>query len=296
MKDGESIPQKKNNHFSVKVSNIGVDLKDIDMKSRTVTGVLNTYNYYDSDGDILLMGSAKKSINDRGPDSAATAKIKFAKFHDLTLLPGAFTVLKETVIDGKSLLYFEAKMSNSQLGTDTLLEYQDGIIDNHSIGFQYIPEQMKLVERDGQHGNSKAWENLMSTLINPQDAEARGYAWVIKEIKLWEGSAVAFGANALTPFLGMAKSMSKESVVALMHSKIQKLESVMRSGQMSDESMVVYEQTALQIKQLVDDMEQYMIIKTPKEQIIEEKKTPIIEAKEVGVNIDWSALAKNFSL
>jgi hypothetical protein len=289
MENENKVPAKKNNHFSVKVSNVGVNLKDVDMKSRTVTGVLNTYNFYDSDGDVLMMGSAKKSINDRGPDSSATAKIKFAKFHDLTLLPGKFEVLKETTIEGLQVLYFEAKMSQSQLGTDTLLEYMDGVIDNHSIGFQYVPEQMKLVEREGQHGNSKAWDNFKSSLVNPEAAEEKGFGWVIKEIKLWEGSAVAFGANALTPFLGMAKNMTKDSVIALLHSKIQKMESVMRNGQQSDESMVIIEQQALQLRQLIDDLEPHILIKTGKEQVI----TPVIEEPK---KTDLSDLAKKFSL
>lgn len=289
MENQNQLPAKKNNHFSVKVSNVNVSVKDVDLKSRTVTGVLNTYNFVDSDQDVLLMGSAKKSINDRGPDSNATAKIKFAKFHDLTLLPGKFTVLSEREIEGKQVLYFEAQMSNSQLGTDTLHEYVDGVIDNHSIGFQYIPEQMKLVERDGQHGNSKTWDSLMGQLINPKAAEDKGYVWVIKEIKLWEGSAVAFGANALTPFLGMAKSMTKESVISLIHSKIQKMESVLRNGQQSDDSMVIIEQQALQLRQLIDDLEPHITIKTAKDDvIIPEIVTPS--------SPDWAELAKNFRL
>jgi len=294
MENENKIPAKKNNHFSVKVSNVGVQVKDVDMKSRTVTGVLNTYNFVDSDQDVLLMGAAKKSINDRGPDSAATAKIKFAKFHDLTLLPGKFTVLAERDVNGKQVLYFEAVMSNSQLGTDTLHEYMDGIIDNHSIGFQYIPEQMKLVERDGQHGNSKTWDAVMQTLINPKAAEDMGYVWMIKEIKLWEGSSVAFGANALTPFLGMSKSMTKESIVALMHSKIQKMESVLRSGTQSDESLSVIEQQALQIRQLIDDLEPHITIRSAKDEIIEKQHEPIIV--QPPHEVDWKAIADKFNL
>lgn len=290
MENNHQLPAKKNNHFSVKVSNVGFDIKDVDLKSRTVTGVLNTYNFVDSDQDVLLMGSAKKSINDRGPDSNATAKIKFAKFHDLTLLPGKFSVLSERELNGKQVLYFEAQMSNSQLGTDTLHEYMDGVIDNHSIGFQYIPEQMKLVERDGQHGNSKTWDALMAQLINPKAAEEKGYVWVIKEIKLWEGSAVAFGANALTPFLGMAKNMTKESIIALLHSKIQKMESVLRNGQQSDDSMVVIEQQSLQLRQLIDDLEPHISIKNPKDEV--EKPIEVI----VEEKINGADLAKKFSL
>ncbi|MBU3681627.1 MAG: hypothetical protein FGM16_06785 [Flavobacterium sp.] len=291
MENNQQLPAKKNNHFSVKVSNVGFNIKDVDMKSRTVTGVLNTYNFVDSDQDVLLMGSAKKSINDRGPESNATAKIKFAKFHDLTLLPGRFSVLSEREINGKQVLYFEAQMSNSQLGTDTLHEYMDGVIDNHSIGFQYIPEQMKLVERDGQHGNSKTWDALMAQLINPKAAEEKGYVWVIKEIKLWEGSAVAFGANALTPFLGMAKNMTKESIIALLHCKIQKMESVLRNGQQSDDAMVVIEQQSLQLRQLIDDLEPHINITSPKDEIII-KPTE----EEVKQALNGSDLAKKFTL
>lgn len=267
----------KRKQYGVKTANVAINVKDIDTNNRTVTGILNTYNMVDSDGDILLPGCAAKSIKERGPQSKAIAKIKFCKNHDMCQMPGKFTLLEEREIGGRSVLYFEAKMSNAQLGTDTLAEYVDGVIDNHSIGFNYVWEKVKMIEI-----NTPEWDDMLTWVLNPKDLAGRNVVFLVKEIKLWEGSAVAFGANMATPFLGMAKSRTKESVSLMLDSKLSKLEQGLgesikdlmkvksdagQSDEVAADIMYSFKGQLSQFRQLLDDLKEYIVVPDPKQDL-----------------------------
>jgi len=78
-------------------------------------------------------------------------------------------------------------MGSHTEGQDFLKMYQEGIIREHSIGFNYIVDKIKQTTE--------------------RDEEGREYSvWDISEVKLWEGSAVVFGANSETPNLSIVKS------------------------------------------------------------------------------------------
>lgn len=237
----KTIQQKLDTPFKVRTPNLPT-IKDVDLSKRIVTGMYNAYNYFDSDNDVLIMGVSKKSIQEHGPDSKSVRKIKHAKNHDLTQLPGKIEVLKETEIDGIEGIYFETKMANTTLGNDTLIEYQEGILDQHSIGFRYL--DLELVEPDGSK-----YEEILGMIINPADADGQ-HIWIVKEIELYEGSTVAIGANELTPFLGI-KSNDKRLQSMKLIERIDKLEKQLRDGRQSDQRMFDYELQLKQLKQML---------------------------------------------
>jgi HK97 family phage prohead protease len=237
----KTIEQKKAEQFPVK-SGMGLQVKDVDMTKRVVTGYFNSFNYFDSDADVILPGAFKKSIKERGVESQATAKIKHALFHDLTRLPGKLMKLEED----ETGLYFETKMSNTTDGNDTLINYQEKIYDNHSIGFRYLDAE--FVDE-----KSKNWEKILSNIVNRKEAEKNGYVIVVKEVKLWEGSTVAFGANQLTPYLG-SKSMNKEAMQIKLFERMDLLEKQLRTGSQSDETMQDFEIQIRQIKQMINEL------------------------------------------
>jgi phage head maturation protease len=264
------LEKKTANHYNIKTCGIGkASIKDVDLTKRTVTGVYNAYNFVDGGMDVLLEGCCKRSIKENGPESNAVAKIKHALFHDTTRLPGKILVLDERTIDtefGKVTgVYFETKMDTSTEGNDTLIKYQEGIYDNHSIGFQYIKGEM--IERDGQHGNSTTWKKYMEMLSNPEKAEERGYFYAWKEIKLFEGSTVAYGMNELTPFLGVK---GKEDVTRLqVLSRIDRVSSALKVGTLSDDALQSLENQLLQLKQIFDDTYSLVDLKDMRENAIE---------------------------
>lgn len=149
-----------------------------DSESGIVEGYFSGFNNVDSDNDRILQGAFSKSIQEHGPQSTSNRKIAHLAYHDTRRPIGVIQELKED----STGLYFRSKMGSHTEGQDFLKMYQEGIIREHSIGFNYIPDKIKAVEEGDQT------------------------IWDIAEVKLWEGSAVVFGANSETPNLSIVKS------------------------------------------------------------------------------------------
>ena len=276
---------KKSAHYSVKSAD--ANILDVSTSSRIVTGFFNSYNFFDSDKDVLIMGSAKKSIEERGVNSTAVAKIKHALNHDLTTLVGKLQVMEETTKNGITGIYFESKIANTTLGNDTLINYKEGIYDNHSIGFKY--NQLSLIESEK---NPVAWNEVVSKLVNPEEAEKYGYLYLVKEINLFEGSTVAFGANSLTPFLGV-KSGSKESMTLALVSKLNQLEYTVKNGMQSDEMLSTFELQIKQFKQILKEIEvaetfdKPTLAKVPSEAKSSEPIKPKFDVNQIIKNLNF---------
>jgi HK97 family phage prohead protease len=148
-----------------------IGLKDIDIQDRIVKGYFAAFDNIDSDNDVIRKGAFAKSIQEHGPGTPSNRKIAHLLFHDTTRPIGSLTTLEE---DSKGL-YFVSELGTHQDGEDALRMYKEGIIREHSIGFQYLADKMRMVEDNGK------------TFFE------------INEVKLFEGSAVVFGANSETP-------------------------------------------------------------------------------------------------
>ncbi len=249
------LKDKKNNFYNVKsCGRIEMAIKDVDFKTRTVTGYYNTFNFLDDQQNVLLPGCAKKTIGNSGPESQAVCKIKHALFHDLNQLPGRIDVLREQEMNFKGTnlngIYFETWMDTSTIGDDTLIKYQEKVYDNHSIGYRDIDSY--VVYKDA-HGNSKQWDNIIQNLINPEAAKDLDAILVTKEIEMYEGSTVAWGANTMTPFLNV-KSGNPEALQVALFSRMNLLTKQLKKGTVSDESMKTFELQLLQIKQIISEL------------------------------------------
>ena len=160
----------KTSTFYKTATNSGLSVKDVDLAKRTVQVVYNTTNFFDSDFDVIRPGAFTKSINERGPQSNAKAKIKHFLFHDPNKIVGKIEVLEEREVDGQIVEYAEVKLSESTDGTDTLIKYQEGIYDNHSIGFQYVAGKIEMIEE----GNDE-FETLTSVLTVHTDGDSYNF-------------------------------------------------------------------------------------------------------------------------
>ena len=230
--------------FAVKSqSHSAVSFKEVDTSARTVDFIGNTYYWIDSYGDVLIPGCCAKSIQDRGPDSKLPGKIKHLSNHNLDKGIGRMEVIEETKFEGMDVLRAQSFMSETQLGEETLTKYNEGIIDQHSIGFRYMQLEWIDSEADG-------WEEWLGKLINPEDAESKGYMWIVPEIKLYEISSLdGFGANQLTPFLGV-KSDNIMVQYNNMTSKLDALKSAIKSG--ADKDLI--EMQDAQIRQMIYEL------------------------------------------
>src|SRR5436190_8258627 len=73
----------------------GTVTKDVDTDKRIVKAVANTLMYFDKDMDVMLTGSADKSISERGPNSNTDAKIKNVKDHNISIRIGKPQLIDE---------------------------------------------------------------------------------------------------------------------------------------------------------------------------------------------------------
>lgn len=227
-------------------------IKDVDLQSRIVTGLYNTAYWFDSDQDVALPGVNAKSINDRGPKSSAVQKIKHLANHEWKVekMPGRIITLEEkgVEINGRKVFgtYFETKMSDTTFGRDMLINYMEGVYDQHSEGFQY---------REGLFidNGDEDWEKYVSLLLNPKDAEEVGYMFLWSEWMMLEGSTVPFGANSLTPYLGV-KSGNKDALAIKVLDRVDQLEKQLKNGTQSDDTMQSFQMEVLQLKQLIKEL------------------------------------------
>ena len=228
--------------FAVKGS-FGEHKAEVDESSRTVDVVANTYYWMDSYGDVLVEGCCAKSITERGPNSSMPGKIKHLSNHDLTKGIGRIDMLEESEINNMHVLHANSWMSETSEGEDTLIKYKEGLIDQHSIGFNY----MDLEWLDAE---SSEFDKMLAKLINPDKATALGGMWVIKEIRLFEFSSLdGFGANRLTPFLGV-KTDNKQVQYNNLMSKLDNLHELMKKG--GDKDSVRLQEK--QVKQMIYEL------------------------------------------
>jgi len=236
------------------VKNIAHKAIDIDMTKRNVEGIFNTYFYIDYDLDMLVTGAAKRSIQHSGPDSNAVAKIKHLSDHmqRTESIVGKLDELEEKEVDGLMRIKFVSNIPETTKGNDHLINYQKGIYDQHSIGFRYL--SYVVCARDSENEDYvKNWDEWYPQAINKEVADDTGFFFVVKEIELWEGSVVVFGANDLTGTIGV-KSKDKNVQLVELNERLSILTESLRKGTQSDDMMKMLELQEKQIKQMMIDI------------------------------------------
>ncbi len=276
----EILHRKHNSFYSVKSGHTDLQVKDVDLEKNTVQFVGNTYNFMDSDQDVLFPGVAKKSIQERGVNSNAHAKIKHISDHklDTNHLVGVPTLIEERNENGFDVLYLESKIPNTQQGRDHLIKYQEGLYDNHSIGFNYI--DIAIADKESSNEDERnRYNKYISQIINKDDVEKLGYFFAVKEIALWEVSVVPFGANMLTPYLG-SKSQAKADVMMLdLKNRLDAMSNHLRNGKSSDECMKELE---IQKKMILQVMQDIKDVKTTEKNT---RTEPVY--KDADINYDY---------
>lgn len=199
---------KNVNQYQVK--SFETSIKDLSLGKREVAIYLSTFGVIDSDEDMIVKGAFEKSIKERGPESDSNRKIAYLRYHDWQHPIGKFLSLEE---DDRGL-FAVAKLSTSTKGEDALRDYEDEVILEHSIGFQYIGDKIKWVEEE----------------------RGKGY-YRIEEVKLYEGSAVTFGANEYTEVVSVGKSENKIEVVEKLSKEIDIVTKALINGRGTDERL-----------------------------------------------------------
>ena len=191
-------------------------IMDVDTSTRRVKAVWSRMNNIDLDGDIIVPEAFTKTLMERGP---AGKNLIYALVDHQADMNNVIGKPEEIYVDGDMLVAI-TPIVETQKGTDMLKLYEAGLINQHSIGFSTIKSNL------GQNENK----------------DIR----YITELKLYEGSAVLWGANPETPTLSV-KSQTKEDL----NTRLEKLLKSFRNGKFTDETFALME---IQIKKIQTDL------------------------------------------
>jgi HK97 family phage prohead protease len=214
-------------------------IEDIDEVKGLVTGYFSAFNNIDSDGDVIVSGAYKKTVAENGP--MGKNRIMHLLQHN-PLMPLAKPM--ELMEDGKGLR-FTSKITETSYGKDVIKLYAEGVFNEHSVGFEIIKSDNKAGYRE------------------------------IREIKLWEGSTVTWGANPNTPIESM-KSWDKPKSEEM----IAKFCNILRNGDLTDESMIQLEIGLKQIENHLKALESVQIVESEATQFKSEEDPTIAMALE----------------
>ncbi len=176
------------------ISASGESIKDVDTKQGIITGYFSIFGNVDSDKDIILPGAFKKTLSEN------YRRIKHLYQHDpWRPLAGTKDDRLKVMEDSKGLA-FESKISQTSYGKDVIQLYQDGVLDEHSIGFITMRSNDKASHRE------------------------------LIELKLFEGSSVTWAANELAQ-TSTVKAITKENAA----NKIDRIMKALRDGRYETE-------------------------------------------------------------
>jgi HK97 family phage prohead protease len=193
------------------------EIKDINLKDRIIQAYYFNAKSIDSDNDMISIDAYDKSIAERGPKSAMP-RIKHLFNHW-----EAAGILQELGKDEKGG-WFISKLGRHTVGRDVLAMYEDGIITEHSHGFETVNSVQETIE----------------------GKEIRR----IKEGILWEVTSLdKWGANMHTPVIKSLEDQ-KEWI-----KKLDKLEKAIQKGNYTEETFEVFELQVKQIKEMIRQFE-----------------------------------------
>lgn len=215
---------------------------DIEPETRTVKACWSRIGNVDLDGDIIVAEAFTKTIKERGPKGKNMIWSLVDHKADMAHTLGK---PKELYIEG-DMLVAVTDLVETECGEDAIKLYEAGLINQHSIGF--------------------------STLKS--DVDQRTGVRTITELKLYEGSAVLWGANPETPTLGF-KGEFKETKETL-SLRLENLIKAFRGGNFTDDTFALME---IQIKQIQAELLTLEITETITQPELSVEPTPVVEEK-----------------
>ncbi len=203
----EEIRQSKNMNLPYITKDTYTEIRGVDVEKRIVEGYYSVFDFKDSDGDVIVKGAYKKTLQENGPEGKN--RIMHLYQHDPLQVLGR----PMTLMEDEKGLYFRTMIADTQLGTDVLKLYRDGVLKEHSVGINFVK----------------------------RDYSEEEDAYIVKEATMWEGSTVTWGANELS-IGGLAKGTVKTQI-----DKYKELSRAFYSGDYTDETYMLIEK---QIKHL----------------------------------------------
>ena len=191
------------------------ELSDYDEKNSIVKGYGSYFDNKDADDDVIMRGAYQKTIKENGE------RVKYLYQHNMMQPIGKMNELYE---DEKGLV-FVAEVPKTQLGKDVIELMKAGVITENSVG------------------------------ILPIQKEDRGDYRELKEVKLFEISAVTLAANDQAKIMDVKGS----KVIDDIYKRYDTLCKLIRKGNISDEMGYAIEGEIYKLKSLFIDATQPVI-------------------------------------
>jgi HK97 family phage prohead protease len=158
----------------MEIKTLSHEVKDVDESKGLVKAYFSKFGNVDSYKEITAESAFNKSMLE------GIGRIKHFKNHDKNIAIGKIQEIGKE--DGHA--YFVSKLSQNTAGKDAMIEYKDGLITEHSYGYDVINHMMK--------------DNIK----------------VLTEVKLWEVSSLTgWGANSETPMVWMKSLQTEDDIV-----------------------------------------------------------------------------------
>jgi HK97 family phage prohead protease len=232
--------KKEFQHKDIFNLDMGPDnILDVDNETRRVKAVWARCGNVDLDNDVIIPEAFTKTIKERGPMGK---NLIWSLVDHEAEMEMAIGKPEELYIENDMLIAI-TPIVMTETGENIMKMYDAGLINQHSIGFATI--------------NSDVDKNGVRT---------------IRELKLYEGSAVLWAANPETPTLAVKSELKKENL----QDRLGKLLKAFKGGRFTDETFSLIE---IEIKRIQAELMEIEVVKefTLPAQAVE----PINEEKEV---------------
>lgn len=221
---------------TIEYKDAGTDsVVDIDTEKRTAKVIWSRLGNKDLDEDIILPTAYTKTIAERGPFGK---KLIWSLTDHRAQLKSAIGKPSELYVEGDKLVAV-TKILNTPFGDDVTKMYNEGLINQHSVGYATIKSEY----------NS---QTDVRTLM---------------ELMLYEGSAVLWGANPETDTIEMLKGLSFDQAKSNLSTRLERLLKAWKSGTYTDDTFSLIE---IEIKQIQQSIEQ--LTTTPAKEAVQPEK------------------------
>lgn len=226
----------------VEKQDLGYNIMDVDSEQRRVKAVWARCGNIDLDNDIIVPEAFTKTLAERGPSGKNLIWSLVDHCADMNNVIGK----PEQIYVENDMLIAITPIVETEKGEDIIKMYEAGLINQHSIGFSTMKSN---VDKEGVR--------------------------TITELKLYEGSAVLWGANPETPTLGFKGEMVTKDKKQELSNRLERLIKSFKGGKFTDEMFSLIE---IEIKRIQSELLEIEVIKeiTQPELSVE----PIVEEKE----------------
>lgn len=201
------------NLFSTKSIDGGV--LDVDKSTRSVKVAFNKAGVLDRDNDVILKTAFNRTFKARGPEGTN----EIWKLIDHTAsMKTQLGKPKELGMDG-DFAYGVTNYKNTFLWREVMWPtYEAGEVTQHSFGFSIVDDERKDDYR------------------------------IIKEVAMWEYSAVLWGANASTPTMEIAKQIGIYHEDDEIPVRIERMQKALKSDKFNPDDIELFNIELLQLK------------------------------------------------